>query len=163
DLEIICEKFTIPEGAGTLIPENGKSLATPEYTECAVFQISTKKPMPCAVTVTASPVVGLLILMGKTTYALIEPDKVSVFGTINFSKEVCPLPPHVNITGSLVLEDCGGELRDLGTKLVRHLVEAAKAGLFPEHTLKYGTNEATVDGSTRLLLTGKVYFNKFWK
>lgn len=161
NLEILCEKFTIGEGKGTLFRTTGKALATPEYTECMASKISPKEVIPCVVTVTASPVVGLLILLGKTTYALIEPDKVSVFATINFSKEVCPLPPHVNVTGSLVLEDCG-ELKDLGAKLVRHLVEPAEKGLFPEHTLKYGTNEATVDGSTRLLLTGE-YFNKFWK
>jgi hypothetical protein len=157
NLEVLCEKFLISDG---LIFVTGKGLAKPQFTECVARSISPLKTLPCTVTVTSSPVEGSLILLGKTTYALIEPDEVSVFATLNFSGAMCVLPEHVNITGSLVLVDCGAT-KDMAEELVRHLVEQAPHELFPEHVLSYGKNEATLDGSTRLMLKEPL-FNMFW-
>jgi hypothetical protein len=159
NLEVLCEQFAIEDG---LLFVGGKGLAKPSFTQCVVRMISPLDTLKsCTVTVTSSPVVGSLILLGKTTYALIEPDEVSVFATLNFSGAGCVLPAHVNITGALVLEDCGGEAKDLAVELVRHLVEQAPEELFPEYTLHYGASTARLDGSVRGKLTAP-NVNEFW-
>lgn len=161
EIEILCAKLVIDEG----VLLSGASLAALGlllFSECETFQkkvlskgCKPKEPID-------AKVIGKLILHEKLNYILIEPDLTKNFTVIDFNEETCALP-DTEVNGSVVVE-CMGEKLELKEvtgidycleELVHHLITEASRKLFPADVLKYGANEAFLDGIVDLLLSGK--------
>lgn len=142
NLQLVFKKLVFNGGK---LQSEGKGIAEFKFTEGKVYTLKGElEELPCIVgDLTFSAPTNLFLHNGKTYNSL----KVETITTYS-SGTGCPLAPKNTVVGTIVLE---GNFEE---EAVEHLFKVAPTALFPELTIKFGTNPLEVDGSWIGLLSG---------
>ncbi len=162
-IEIVCQKFSIPNTPITRILSSGVVHVTVLFEECVVWSI---KPgtlelieiLPCLVLpshhITATAL-GQVVLHNAETETYIkftgEP-----FANVEFEAgKGCPIPLKPVIKGSAAFKVVTGNLAKGGAEVKEPLLQSSEAiQALLGAKLLYGTNEAFVSGSGTAALSG---------
>ncbi len=106
---------------------------------------------------------GLLELMGSKHYLLVESTEAAAFSTIYLTPAAagCALPLESKVFGSTVLE-LPTALTMLLTQTVKTIPQAELESLWPSDILKYGNQNAWLDGGTASVVLAGALADKFW-
>jgi hypothetical protein len=177
NIEIVCQKLAAGTNTKVISGSAGTALAEILYQECVVWStegspqklieiLKSCQILASGVTKTVGDItatgVGKVLLKEKgstETYLLAEGETVGgvvqPFATVEFTKGIgCPLATPVKITGTAAFKVGAGNL-NTSPEVVEPLVESSGAiQKALGGVLKYGINEAFIDGSALLKLTG---------
>jgi len=167
-VKILCKKLTVTNG---LLTAEGKSTGTLEFSENCEFFLNGAVQPKCK---PAEPIVAnvkdLLFkhLADGKTYDLFSPAEGTTFVTLKLGTQEpgineCAAGEKAPVTGTAVIEGCKpttpeNEANGLESEVVKHLIQQSKSTtLFTatgfKNELKYGSKEATLDGSVWLKLS----------
>lgn len=161
-LEVLCSDLTSDDG---LLIQNTLILILLLFKTCESLVNGTSQPKCKPAEPIDLSLLGHLFLHGelkKLTYILFESDKIgSPIGTITLPG-TCAIAETSNLTGTFVAE-CLSEKLETKEKtgidyclqeMAHHLIQQAPEKLFEKHMLKFGANQALIDGIIDLLLSG---------
>jgi hypothetical protein len=172
-MEISCTSFDVLEGVLNPTGEKGHGASTLLFLGCKVFPIEKVAPfkltsenaLPCLPLDSVSgedgsireKALNLVIVHEKKDYLVFESVTGVPFAEIIFSAGTgCPLPLKTVTTGQYGFEIVTGDTHT-GSEVTEPLITAGNKSTQELLGLKllYGANEAFLDGSAKLVLTGE--------
>jgi hypothetical protein len=155
NVEILCPEIKNVKGVVELEVITG----TLNVNGCLTF-INKKREANCdplnQPVAAGGKITAVLHPVGGTGYGLAEGTNAGgAFLTFKFNEELCiALPPAVNVTGKLWIEDCNGKF---STELPSHLIQEGKTPAKELGGLFFGTNKASIDGSVNIKLVDEAH------
>jgi hypothetical protein len=145
-----CRVFEVENGS--LLENEGKTKGTLRFSNCFVYVNNVLEPKCMVAEPIIAKVKGLIVLRagsGAEGFVLFSPQGTN-FTEIEFlpvAGQICTLPEElIAITGSAVARDCNNAFR---TEALTHLIEQITT---TGDQLKFGLNNASLDGSVNLRL-----------
>lgn len=175
-IEISCPTFTVIEGVVNGTAAIGHGVGVVLFEGCQVFPIekvlpfnlTSKEPLPCLPLDSVTGKDGhiraqallLVALHENKDYLIAEPlNLAGPLSTIKFSEKTgCPIPLKQEVTGEIAFLINTGDLHNGGVAVKQILISGGDHKLLQELfgiKLLYGINEAFIDGSANLSLTGE--------